>query len=113
MLFYTFGTEDEYNVMIKISRIVENLKFENEEAGKLFRESFITESMEYLRAVFGELVAAGKLKPGDYEAAAFQITSFANMIYVLNLLNGSKREDFNKKYNDGIAFLTKVLFELR
>lgn len=114
MMFYTFGTEKEHEVMMKITHIIVDLKFENEEAKKLFRTAHIDEPTEYLHNVFSALIDSGKLKSFDYEELTFQIVSFSHMLMVISLLEGSTRKEGDKKYRKGIVFFQNFLkpFEL-
>ncbi len=106
-LFFTFETENEYTIMMKISKIVIDMSHENKEAKRVFEISFIEEPTEYLHNIFSSLINSGKIKSFDYEALTFQIIAFSLMVFEVSLLNGTDRKEIDKKYNDGIALLAR------
>ncbi len=107
MLFYTFGTEEEYTLMMKISRIVMDMKLENADAQKLFQTAFFDEPMAYIESAFSALIAAGKVKPFPYEPFAFQLVSFSHMLFVLASLDESKRKEVSKRAREGIDMFAR------
>jgi len=104
-LFISFETEDEYTLMMKISKIVIDMSYKNKDAKKVFQIVFIDEPTKYLTDVFIKLIDSGKIKTFDYEALTFQIIAFSRMIFEICALNGSDRKDMDNKYNNGIAML--------
>ncbi len=109
MLFYTFGTEEEREIMIKITRIIMDLRFEEDKAQKLFKTTFIDEPTQYLHTAFEALIASGKIKPFDYEAFSFQILAFGHMLHVISLLDGVKLKTVEKMFYTGIEQFARGL----
>jgi len=106
-LFVTFETEEEYTLMMKISKIVIGMSYENKEAKKIFQLIFIEEPTKYLNDVFTRLINSGKIKTFDYEALTFQIIAFSLMIFEIGLLEGTDRKEIDTRYNNGIALLAR------
>ena len=104
-LFITFETEDEYTIMMKISKIVIDMSYKNKDAKKVFQIVFIDEPTKYLNDVFTKLINSGKIKPFDYESLTFQIIAFSRMMFEICALNGCDRKEMDNKYNNGIAML--------
>lgn len=109
LLFYTFGTKEEHAVMMKMVRIVMDMKYENEHTQKLFTMSFIDEPLEYLHNVFSALIRSGKMLPFDFEALSFQMVSFAHMTMVMALMKGSSERELKKLFESGIALFSGSL----
>ena len=107
MLFFDFGTEEEREVMLKITRIIIDLKLENAEAKKIFISTFIDEPTEYLHTVFSRLISSGKIRPFNYKTWAFQMISFANMSLILALMNQVSQKELDRIYHEGIELLAK------
>jgi len=104
-LFITFETEDEYILMMKISKIVIDMSYKNKDAKKVFQIVFIEEPTKYLNDVFVKLIDSGKIKPFDYKSLTFQIIAFSRMIFEISALNGIDRKETDTRYNNGIAML--------
>lgn len=108
MLFYDFGTQNEYNRMMKISRIIMDMKFENEEASRLYDTVFIEEPQEYLYLAFSTLIEEGKLKKFDYKPVAFQMMAFSHMLFVMTLVGENTRQERDKMYVEGVQLLSRA-----
>jgi len=106
-LFISFETEEEYILMMKISKIVIDMSHENKDAKKVFQSAFIEEPTKYLNTVFSSLIDLGKIKPFDYESLTFQIIAFSLMIFEISFLNNSNRKEIDTRYNNGIAMLAR------
>ncbi|MCL2480701.1 MAG: TetR/AcrR family transcriptional regulator [Spirochaetaceae bacterium] len=106
-LFVAFETEDEYALMMKISKIVIDMSYKSKDAKKVFQIVFIEEPTKYLTDVFTKLINSGKIKSFDYESLTFQIIAFSRMIFEISALNGSDRKEMDNKYNNGIAMLAR------
>ncbi|MCL2792781.1 MAG: TetR/AcrR family transcriptional regulator [Spirochaetaceae bacterium] len=106
-LFSAFETEEEYALMMKISKIVIGMSYENEDAKKIFQQAFVEEPTKYLNDVFTKLIDSGKIKLFDYESLTFQIIAFSRMIFETSLPDGTDRAEMDAKYNNGIALLAK------
>lgn len=108
VLFYLFGTEDEQALMLKITRIIMDLKYENEDAQKLFIKTVFDDPKEYLHAVFDALIAAGKIKPFDYEALTMQMIAFTHTMLVLTSLGKDNHNEMQKQFQEGVSFFARM-----
>jgi len=106
-LFITFDTEDEYTMMMKISKIVIEMSHKNKEAKKVFQTTFLEEPTKYLNDVFTKLIDSGKLKSFDYETLTFQMVAFSVTLFELTASSGSVSKEIETKYKNGIAMLAR------
>ncbi len=113
MLFFYFGTESEQGFMMKISRIVVDLRFENKEAQKLYKTVFFDEATDYLHTVFTELIKSGKVKPFNYEAVSFQFMGFTHMLFSMAFLDGVSKKEIERRYVEGIELFARGLGNAR
>ena len=106
-LFIIFDTEDEYTLMMKISKIVIEMSHKNKEAKKVFQTTFLEEPTKYLNEVFTKLIDLGKIKSFDYETLTFQMVAFSVTLFELTASSGSVSKEIETKYKNGIAMLAR------
>lgn len=112
MMFYKFGTQNEYSRMIKITRIIMDMKFENADAGKLYNIVTIEEPREYLEMVFEKLIEEKVVAPFDYKPLVFQMMAFAHMLLVMSVSGEASRKQRDQMYDDGIQLLSQGFINL-
>ncbi len=78
MMFHTFGDTAERAVMIKISRIVSDMKTENEEAGKIFCSQYLDEPAEYIRYILNRLKYENRIFASNIEPVVRLMMAHAN-----------------------------------
>ncbi len=111
MLYYTFGTPEGHKRMLKITRIVMALQYENKIAADLYHEVLIDDSIEYIETILNELHKMGKIAQANFHWISRIIYSFA--LYML-LENLAKRDNgleaIEKEYRNGIKFLCESIY---
>lgn len=108
MMFYDFGSDPEKNVMMKITKIVKDMKFENETAAAMFRMVLMDEPAAYLHTIFKTMIARKYIKSFDYKTMTFQMVAFTNMLLVMSLMDQSNhRKELGKIMKNGITMMCR------
>ncbi len=107
MFFYTFGTDEEYAKMMKVAKIVIDLKLEFEEAADVFNRAFLDEPKEYLHYAFSQLIKEDKIRPFNYEALAYQMNAFSYFLFVEAIMRKLSRKESDRRFKEGIELLAR------
>ncbi len=105
MLFYTFGSQEEHNRMMTISRIVMSLQYENTAAQNLYEKIMVQDALDYGIRVFKGMHAMGVIKEINFEWTAFAFHSFALLIFQASQRRLDSFADSSDKFEEGIRFL--------
>lgn len=105
LLFYTFGSEED--TLMKIARIILDLRFENPKANELFRKLFFDEPTEYLHNVFSRLISEGKINSFDYQTFTFQMVSFSYAKITLVLTSTKSKKEIDQLHESSVTFFIK------
>lgn len=108
-MFFRFGSETEHPLMLKITRIIFNLRFEHEEAGKVYDICFRQEPSEYLTLVLGRLVEMGAIAPIDIPTLVWLMKSHA--VSTLNelLTYPENHAECEELFEKGALMLAKLV----
>ncbi len=105
LLFYTFGSPEERDRMMAISRVILSLQYENASAQKLFEEVFVRDAMEYGVEVLQGLHSLGIIIDIDFQWTAFLFHALAASLFQENLRRLKPYSDGSREFEDGIRFL--------
>ena len=108
MLFLSFGSNEDAEVMTKITRIINNLKLENIEATRIYKICFYHEPHEYFTAVLRKLVELGRIAPIDIETYSFLLLSLANNTLTAMQIFPDNAEEYNAMRETGAELLAKI-----
>ncbi len=106
MLFYTFGSADERDRMMTISRVILSLQYENPSAEELFEKVMVRDAMDYGINILKGLHSLGIIKEIDFKWTAFVFHSFAVAVFEENLRQLKLFEDGKNEYEEGIRFIS-------
>lgn len=109
MMFFNFGTDEEQEIMLKIMRIVADLRFENAEIRQVYMSVFIEESREYLYRVFGGLIEQRLLPPFDYPALVIQMIGFTHLVLNLRIMQVDTKKEIELRFQEGIAWFARYV----
>ncbi len=108
-LFYSFGTEPEYEIMMKITKIIMSLKYENEKAKKIYLDTSINDPVTYLHTIFENLIANGRIKQFDYKTFSLQLIAFSQFLLMMSLVEDKRYKELLKIQKSGIEMFARGL----
>lgn len=109
MMFYTFSLDGEYQVMMKISRIVLSMKMDSPYVREIFKEVLMDEPRAYLEEILDGLTREGALAPFDHHPIEMQFLAFTNFQLMLSLLDGQGTREDLRPWQEGIDFFTDYI----
>lgn len=105
MMFYTFGSPEERDRMMGISRVILSLQFENVVAQKILEKVLMQDALDYGMNVLRGLHILGLIREIDFKWTAFTFHAFAVAVFQESLRTLKPHETSSKEYEDGIRFV--------
>ncbi len=107
-IFYTFGTNEEYNRIVRMAKIVTSMQYESKTAAKLYNEVFINEPIQYISDIAKGLMEINKIKELNYFYIGYMMSSFAFMMHQDEYINSYSMEEAYEKFEPMKEYVLKI-----